>query len=279
MKVALGVSGGIAAYKAAEIVRNGLIGKVTHVEVGLPGGHSDFKGPKDKMLVTEPPPELDYDFWTGPSKLLPYIEARIHMNWRWHYNTGGGQLLDWIGHHGDIAHWGLDFDNSGPLEVEGTGEFPPQDAVWNTATKYRIECKYPNDIELVIAGGYGDIKSGTKWIGTDGWVWVNRGKAFESSHPGWEDVRELPEEQRKVKLYKSRDHQGNFLECVKSRKAPICEAEIGHRSATLCHLGAISVRLGRKVNWDPAKEEFIDDKDATAYMSREMRKPWDYTAI
>src|SRR5438874_8992185 len=129
-------------HKAAEIVRNGLIGKVTHIEVGLPSGHADFKGTKDKMQVTEPPKELDYDFWIGPSKMMPYIEARVHMNWRWNYNTGGGQLLDWIGHHGDIAHWGLDFDNSGPMEIEGTGEFPPQDAVWNTATKYRINLTY-----------------------------------------------------------------------------------------------------------------------------------------
>src|SRR5262245_42071728 len=123
--------------KAAEIVRNGLIGKVTQVEVGLPGGHADFKNTRDKMQPTEPPKELDYDFWIGPSKMEPYIEARLHMNWRWNYNTGGGQLLDWIGHHGDIAHWGLDFDDAGPLEVEGTGDFPPKDAVWNTATKYR----------------------------------------------------------------------------------------------------------------------------------------------
>ena len=153
-------------YKAVDIVRNGLIGKVNRVEVGLPAGHADFKKTGDKMQVTQPPPELDYEMWIGPSKMMPYIEARVHMNWRWNYNTGGGQLLDWIGHHGDIAHWGLDFDNTGPLELEGEGEFPPQDAVWNTATKYRIEAKYPKDVTMIIAGGHKDIRSGTKWIGT-----------------------------------------------------------------------------------------------------------------
>jgi len=187
-------------HKAAEIVRNGLIGKVTHVEVGLPSGHADFKGTKDKMQVTEPPKELDYDSWIGPSKMMPYIEARVHMNWRWNYNTGGGQLLDWIGHHGDIAHWGLDFDNSGPMEIEGTGEFPPQDAVWNTATKYRINLTYPKDITMTIAGGHSDIKGGTKWIGTDGWVWVDRG-GFDASTPEWKAMKELPDDIRKVKLY------------------------------------------------------------------------------
>src|ERR1035438_3214626 len=124
--------------KAAEIVRNGLIGKVTRVEVGLPEGHSDFAGTKNKMSITPPPANLDYPFWIGPSKMEPYIEGRVHMNWRWNYNTGGGQLLDWIGHHCDIAHWGMNMDNGGPSEIEGQGEFPPSDAVWNTCTQYLI---------------------------------------------------------------------------------------------------------------------------------------------
>ena len=158
-------------HKAAEIVRNGLIGKVKHVEVGLPGGHVDFKGTKDKMQPSDPPPELDYDRWVGPSQMIPYIEGRVHTNWRWHYNFGAGQLLDWVGHHCDIAHWGLDFDDVGPTEVEGEGEFPPKDAVWNTATKYRVNLKYPKNVTMTMAGGHNDIKMGARWIGEDGWVW------------------------------------------------------------------------------------------------------------
>jgi len=112
-------------HKAAEIVRNGLIGTVKRVEVGLPKDYNDAETRrKDEMHVTTVPPELDYDMWSGPSKLLPYIPARLHRDWRWNYNTGGGQLMDWIGHHCDIAHWGCDFDNSGPSEIEGHGEFP-----------------------------------------------------------------------------------------------------------------------------------------------------------
>ena len=124
---------------------------MTHVEVGLPGGNSDFDDvgkealaklastgqnaasleqvvrgtPAWNVLVTDPPKELDYEMWIGPSKMEPYIRARSHKSWRWNYNTGGGELLDWIGHHCDIAHWGLDFDHTGPLEVEGSGELPP----------------------------------------------------------------------------------------------------------------------------------------------------------
>src|SRR5436190_23827255 len=173
--------------KAAEIVRNGLIGKITHVEVGLPSGHHDFAGTSKALLdklatlpdkpnnlakvvsgspgwdlaVTPPPPELDYETWIGPSQMEPYIQARVHKNWRWNYNVGGGQLLDWIGHHCDIAHWGMDCDSSGgPLEVEGTGEFPPHNAIWNTCTKYRITLKYPKDITMTIADEHSGVKMG-----------------------------------------------------------------------------------------------------------------------
>ena len=211
-------------HKAAEIVRNGLIGTVTHVEVGLPSGHNDFAGTEPALLrklaslpdkytspaqvvpgtpawdlaVTNPPPELDYETWIGPSKMEPYIECRVHKDWRWNYNTGGGQLMDWIGHHCDIAHWGLGFDNSGPSEVEGHGDFPSPDAIWNTSTKYRIELKYPQNITMTIAGGYPDIRSGTKWIGTEGWVWVCRGDedkanpgGFDASNPEWKKGKQL----------------------------------------------------------------------------------------
>lgn len=258
--------------QAAEIVRNGLIGKVTRVEVGLPAGHSDFAHTKDKMAVTQPPPELDYDFWIGPSQMEPYIEGRVHMNWRWNYNTGGGQLLDWIGHHCDIAHWGLDMDNhGGPSEIEGTGEFPPKDAVWNTCTKYRITCQYPKDITMVIAGGHSDIRDGTKWIGTDGWVWVTRGK-FDASNIDW--FQSIPEDKYKVKLYTSDNHQKNFIDCVKSRQPTITPVETAHHSAIPGHLGLIAMLVGRKIKWDPEKEVIMGDTDATKLMTRPYRSPW-----
>jgi predicted dehydrogenase len=261
-------------HYAAEIVRNGLIGKLKRVEVGLPSGHNDFAKTKDKTAITEPPAELDYEFWSGPAQKLPYIEARLHKNWRWNYNTGGGQLLDWVGHHCDIAHWGMDCDNSGPLEISGQGEFPPVDAVWNTATKYRLTAKYPNDIEMIISGGYNGIRGGTKWIGTDGWVWVTRNNAFECSKPELEDARSLPEELRKVKLYESRDHFGNFLDCVKSRKPTVTPVEVAHHSAIPGHLGLIAMRTGRTIKWDAKKEVIVGDKDASKLLTREYRGPW-----
>lgn len=264
-------------HYAAEIVRNGLIGKVTRVEVGLPSGHHDFAGTKDKMSVTPPPAELNYDMWIGPAQMQPYIEGRVHKNWRWNYNTGGGQLLDWIGHHCDIAHWGLGFDNTGPLEIEGEGEFPPRDAIWNTCTRYRLTARYPDNVEFVIAGGHRDIRSGTKWIGTDGWVWVNRGNAFEASNSDWGDARTLPEELRKIKLYRtegSHPHFRNWIDCIKSRQPTITPVEVAHRSAIPGHLGLIAMLVGRKIKWDPRKEVIIGDREASKLLTREYRAPW-----
>jgi predicted dehydrogenase len=265
--------------KAAEIVRNGMIGKIIRVEVGLPSGFKDYGHNEKETTPTQPPPELDYKTWIGPSRMVPYIPCQSHLNWRWNYNTGGGQLLDWVGHHLDIAHWGLGFDNSGPYEVEGHGDFPPKDAVWNTCTKYRIELKYPNDIHMTIAGGYDDIKSGAKWIGTDGWVSMDRNNKtstaiFDSSNAAWSDVKELPYDDIKIRLYHSTNHYRNFIDCVKSRQPTIAPVETAHHSAVPGHLGLISMLVGRKLRWDVQKEEILDDREATTLMTRHYRWPY-----
>ena len=307
-------------HKAAEIVRNGLIGVVTHVEVGLPGGHHDFPGTVPAMMkrlaslanppkspteivpgtpawdlaVTAPPPELDFDRWLGPSAAEPYIDARVYQNWRWNYNTGGGQLLDWIGHHGDIAHWGLGFDLTGPSEVEAHGEFPPEHAVWNTATKYTVQCLYKkevtgysNDVHLAIAGGSKAFSMGTKWIGTDGWVWVDR-DGFDASNPEWvkpdpnAENKEawasappplpLPDAQRKIRLIESVEHRRNFLDSVKSRKPTITPVEVAHHSIIPGHLGLISMLTGRKIHWDVKAEKIVGDEEASKLLSRPYRE-------
>jgi predicted dehydrogenase len=260
-------------HKAAEIVRNGMIGKVTKVEVGLPAGNHDSGHTGQFKSPSEPPPELDYDMWTGPSRMMLYVRARIHKNWRWNYNTGGGQLMDWVGHHVDIAHWGLGFDNSGPLEIEGTGEFPPYYAVWNTAPKYRIELKYPEDIAMTIAGGYDEIKPGTKWIGESGWVSVDRGK-FDASNEDWRDIKQLPESERKIKLTISTNHWGNFLDSVKSRQPTITPVDTAHHSTIPGHLGLISMLVGRPLKWDSQAETIQDDPEASELLTRAYRPPW-----
>lgn len=293
-------------HKAAEIVRNGLIGNVVRVEVGLPAGHHDFAGTEPALLaklatlpekitdpsqilpgtpawdlaVSDPPPQLDYDTWIGPSRMEPYIQARVHKNWRWNYNTGGGQLMDWIGHHGDIAHWGLGFDHTGPSEVEGRGQFPNPAAVWNTATIYHIECLYrkevtgyPNDVGMTIAGGSQAINMGAKWIGTDGWVWVDR-SGFDASNQDWVKMDALPDNLRKIKLYESVEHRRNFLDCVKSRKPTITPVEVAHHSTIPGHLGLISMLTGRKVHWNVSEEKIEDDAAAAELLTRPYRAPY-----
>ncbi|MCU0770167.1 MAG: Gfo/Idh/MocA family oxidoreductase [Verrucomicrobia bacterium] len=262
-------------HKAAELVANGHIGEVTHVEIGLPAGHGSYTPTPPSLAITDPPPDLDYDFWVGPARMMPYREGYVHRNWRWNYNFGGGRLLDWVGHHMDIAHWGLGFDNNGPSEIEGEGEFPPAEAPWNTATRYRIELKYPRRITMTLAGGWNDIRSGTKWIGTEGWVWVDR-EGFEASNPSWkDDYKRLPEEMRaKRPLYVSANHQRNFIDCIRSGQPTITPVEVAHHSTIPGHLGLISMLVKRKIRWDPSKEEILDDPEASRLLTREYRKPW-----
>jgi hypothetical protein len=157
--------------------------------------------------------------------------------------------------------------------VEGHGEFPPSGGVWDAAKIYRIELKYPRGIEMTIAGGYDDIQSGIKWIGTDGWVHVDR-ENFSASNPEWKRWKDLPDELRKVKLYDSRNHYRNFLDCVKSRQPTITPAEIAHHSAIPGHLGLISMSTGRKIQWDVTSETILGDADASKLLSRDFRAPW-----
>lgn len=275
---------GVASFRwAAELVQNGYIGKVTRVEVGLPGGHGDFAGTGHDKPDSEPPAGVDYNTWVGPAKMRPFNPCIFHKNWRWNYNYGGGQLMDWIGHHCDIAHWGLanpkfgcgPDDAVGPKELSATADFPAEDAIWNTAPKFRVECKYPNDVDFIISGGHSDIGGGAKWIGPDGWVSVDRGR-FKASNKEW--IREVQKLDKKealdVQLYRSPGHWREFLDSVKSRKRTQTPVQIAHRSQTPGHLGYIAARTGRTLKWDAAKQQIIGDAEASKMIYPKMRKPW-----
>ncbi|MFA7054405.1 MAG: hypothetical protein WC328_15440 [Kiritimatiellia bacterium] len=166
-------------------------------------------------------------------------------------------------------------DAVGPLTVSATAEFPPKDAVWNTATRYRVECAYPNAVDVVIAGGHEDIQGGAKWFGPNGWVRVTRG-TIDASNRQW--IREIQDREKKgdldIQLYKSPGHHQEFLDCVRSRKRTLTPVEIGHRSQTPGHLGYIASVVGRKLKWDAAKEEIVGDPEASRLMTKQMREPW-----
>jgi len=175
----------------------------------------------------------------------------------------------WIGHHLDIAHWGLGFDYTGPYEIEGHGTYP-KDALWDSPTRYRLTAKYSKDITITIAGGYNDIRSGTKWIGQDGWVYVDRGHI--DANP-----KKLLEEKfgsGDIQLFRSPGHQRNFLDCVKNRGTTITPCEVAHRSVTPGHLGQIAMLLGCKIRFNPDTEEIIDDPTAARLLRKPMRSPW-----
>jgi len=215
------------------------------------------------------PPELDWDFWVGPAPCQAY-RGVSHWNWRWMLDFGGGQMMDWIGHHCDIAHWGLGFDHTGPVEVEGGGQFPAE-GIYDAPTEYKYTCTYANGVKFIVANDKQQpMGMGTRWIGDAGWVHVDRGRI--SSEPE-ELVREVigPNE---TKLYFSRNHHRNFIDCVKNRQLTITPCEVAHRSASVGHLGQIAMVTGRRIRWNPEKEEIIGDQGASALLGRAYRSPW-----
>lgn len=254
---------------ACELVLNGYIGKVRTVEVGLPPGHIDFAGTKGQESPGSAPAELDYDRWLGPAPYAPYCPARVHKNWRWILDYGGGQLMDWVGHHVDIAHWGLGLDYNAPVEIEGSGKYP-KTGLWDSPTKYRLTSKYANGVKMIIAGGYADIRGGTKWVGEEGWVLVNRSGI--DAHP--KNLLNEKISTNKINLYHSPGHYRNFLDCVRSRSLTLAPCEVAHRSATPGHLGNIAMKLGKKICFDPEKEVITNDSEANYLLNRSMRSPW-----
>lgn len=260
-------------HRAAELVRNGRLGRIFQVEVGLPEGHWDFAETFGREAVTPVPEGLDYDLWLGPAPRFPYREAAVHMNWRWNMAFGGGQLMDWVGHHVDIAHWGLGFDTTGPVAVEARGEYA-KSGIYDSPVRYRVDATYADGTPLVVAGGYPEIWGGTKWIGERGWIWVDRGE-FRTEPAGLRNDEIGPGE---VRLTRSRDHYRDFLDCVRDRASTIAPCEVAHRSASVGHLGVAAMIVGRKIRWDPATETVPGDPEAERLLALSYRAPWQLPA-
>jgi predicted dehydrogenase len=254
---------------ACELVRNGRIGKVKRVEAHLPGA------PRGGPFQPQPIPRSFYwDMWLGPAPETEYIKERTHGSFRWWYEYSGGMVTDWGAHHLDISQWGLGTDDTGPVKVEARGEAPKPDPTgrsYNVHPAFDITYTYADGTPL-IASNKGE--NGVRFEGEDGrWIFVSRGKIEASDPKILSDP--LPDD-RAVKLYVSNNHAGNWVECIRTREQPICNAEIGHRSVSVCHLGTIALRLGadgRALEWDPKRERFRD-RAADAMRSRPMRAPW-----
>ncbi|MGQ0637669.1 MAG: Gfo/Idh/MocA family protein [Planctomycetaceae bacterium] len=270
---------------ACELVRNNRLGKLEKITTRLPSG--PIEGPFEPKPVPE---ELDWNFWLGQAPVADYMPERCHLLFRFWREYSGGTITDWGAHHNDIAQWANGTERSGPISVAGQVLVPPIPGGYTTPGKYQVEYTYANGVRHTCKtvpreNFYGQLtgekvtseeeRNGVLFEGPAGWIFVTRGK-IEASDPELLK-QELPA--GAVRLYTSNNHMGNFFDCVKSREAPICEPEIGHRSVSVCHLGGIALRLGRKLEWDPAKEQFVGDAEANGYVAREMRSPWGYDAV
>lgn len=271
-------------HRACELVRNGRIGEVKHVEIGLPG---DPSGPDAPPMPI--PSNLQYDAWLGSTPEVYYTEMRVHPQdgfsrpgWLRCEQFGAGMITGWGAHHVDTAHWGMNTEYTGPVEVWGTAEFPTH-GLWDVHGKFLTHAIYANGVTMDISG---DFPNGIKFYGTEGWIFVTRdemvtptdsGKPAAAPQPLTASDPKLlgsvigPDE---VHLYDSSDQHGNWLECIKSRKAPTAPAEIGHRACSTCLVHHIAMKTKRKLYWDPIKEHFKNDDEANCMLSRPQRAPY-----
>ena len=272
---------------ACELVRNQRIGKLKSVRVGLPGGHSNWNQMADQTQPAPLPADFDYELWLGPAGQMDYRPALLPLNWRHNFNFSGGMITDFGAHHIDIAHWGMDTELTGPVEMMNiSGEMPGAGALYNTATKFHFECRYANGVQMLVtdsseqtmpevvnhpAAGKKFDHTGIFFEGQDGkWVWVNRDRIATSSV---DILRQVPQD-GEVKLYVSKDHTQNFIDCIYSGEKTITPIEVSHRTISVSHLANIALRQGvSKFEWDPTAEKSGDEK-INALLSTEWRKPW-----
>ena len=257
--------------QAIAIARSGRLGKKLTATCCIGAGPKD--GP---FKETEPPKELNWDFWLGQAPLVPYIKQRCHFQFRWWLEYSGGKVTDWGTHHVDIAQWGIGAEHSGPIEVEGSGVFDKRKNCYNTAQTFTCTLKFANGNKIIVKDGPGN---GVHFEGEKEHIFVKRGslkgnlvnKIFN------DDEEEAKLNAEVAALYggdRSGGHMGNFFNCIKDRKDPISDVYTQHRAITSCHLCNIAMKLERKLRWDPVKEDFIGDPQASAMRAREQRKPY-----
>lgn len=267
---------------ACELVRGGRIGKLRKVTVVL--GKNVQGGP---FAVEQPPAHLNWDLWQGQTPDVPYIKERSHYTFRWWYEYSGGQMTDWGAHHIDIAQWGMGHDYSGPVQIDGRAKFPEIANSYNVAADFEARLVYADGVEMEILDSG---RNGVMFEGDAGRVFVNRGTV--SGKPV-EDLKDAPLDREQFKLYGHDNltrparpgkldaivnHMGNFFDCVRSRQTPLSDVVSQHRSVSACHLANISMRLGRKLSWDPKQELFVGDDEANRWLSREQRAGYEVRA-
>jgi predicted dehydrogenase len=270
---------------AAELIRNGRVGQLKSVEVGLPVDPSGDEEPEMRI-----PKNLTYEMWLGSTPYVYYTEKRVHPQtgysrpgWLRCEQFGAGMITGWGAHHVDSAHWAMGTEYTGPVEVSGTADFPTK-GLWDVHGKFKTEALYADGVRMIISD---DFPNGIKFEGSEGWIFVSRGN--ESVTPS-DPVAKLKDAQalsasdpkiitsvigpNEIHLYESKDHHGNWLECIRTRQQPLAPVEVAHRSCSACLIHHIAMKLKRKVYWDPGKERFKHDDQANAMLSRPQRSPY-----
>lgn len=279
--------------KACEFVRSGRVGRLTHVEIGLPTDPTAPDAPEQPV-----PSNLNYDMWLGPTEQVYYTEQRVHSQklsrngqpdlssrpgWLRNDAYCLGMITGWGAHHFDTAHWGMNVELTGPSKIEGRGEFP-KNKIWNVHGAYHVELAYPGGVKLTVSDKF---QNGIKFIGEAGWIFVCRDGAATASDPTGtggkmksldaSDARLLDPKGVTVEFTRSISHHKNWLECVKSRQTPLVPAPVAHRANTACILSWIAMKLARPLTWDAKAERFVNDDQANAMLARPERAPYGAT--
>ncbi len=269
---------------AAELVRNGRIGKLHTVKVGLPG---DPSGPPAPEMPV--PKGFNYDMWLGSTPYVPYTEIAVHPQkgydrpgWLRMEQFGAGMITGWGQHHYDSAAWGMDTEYTGPISVEAVAEFP-KSGLWNVHGDFMAKAEYANGITMYTSGGF---PNGIRYEGSEGWIFVSRGdyaatssdptskvrsKALDASDP---KILESVIGANELHLYHSDDQHGNWLDCIETRKEPISPIEMGHRACTVCLITHVAMKVPGKLQWDPSKEHFVNSTEANSWLRRSQRAPY-----
>jgi predicted dehydrogenase len=263
-----------------ELVRNGRIGQVKRILTQVAEINAVDPGPG--WTPTPIPEGFDYDFWLGPAPLVPYHKDRCFYRFRFNLDYSGGQVTNFGAHSNDAAQWALGMDHSGPIEIEDQGsEWPPKGGLYNTATKTAFVARYANGTELICKTdkpGFGIRFEGTEGSVEYGYQGLKTSpESLKTSKIGDNEIHlpvSNPNRTKENNQFFVPDHVRNFLDCIRSRQDPVSPVEVGHRSATVCHLGNIAMLLKRKLRWDPAQEQFVGDAEANRMLARPMRAPW-----
>jgi len=268
-------------HLACELVRNQRLGQLTEVQVFVPAG---IRG--NHFAKVPVPAGFNYDFWLGQAPAAEYFQERCHQNFRWWWDYAGGPVTDWGAHHNDIARWGIGLD--GPVGLAARVITPPLPDGYTTPGEFEATLTWANGVKQTVRtttadSPYGAIldpdgqRNGIKFIGANGWIWVNR-DGISASDP---ELLHAPLPAGAVRLEVSKNHMRNFFECVRSRLDPVAKVETGHRSACIGHLIIIALRTGLKLQWNPEQEVFTGDgaSEANRYLAREQRAPYDYSFV